>query len=251
MSLAWRPAGQISSLGEFQIDLTDFQGPLDLLLHLIDKQGLDITGVSVLAVTDQFVAYVRGLEADFADAASEFLLVGSQLALLKSRALLPQVDEEDAEQESLEDLAARLRIYAGFKSVASDLDARLRSGASSFIRLAAPMIVHPPLTPGAGDVAALVEAMNDLFATGDSEDLAPTVPVARHSVVEKIEDLSRRVRQAGQLSFTQIAAECRDHGELVVTFLALLHLAHRRQIAVVQDVAFGPITLKSLGDHAG
>ena len=233
-------------MGRFEIDLDDFQGPLDLLLHLIEKQGLDITGVSILAVSDQFIIHAKSLKENFPDVASEFLLVGSQLALLKSRALLPQVDPDETEEESLEDLAARLRLYMGFKSVANNLDARLRAGANSFIRLAAPVITQPPVEKGTGDIEALVQAISSLLESDTSDEPPMTAPILRHRVADKIKDLEARVRRKGEVDFARIAAECNDRGELVVTFLALLHLVHRRQIAVIQKVSFGAIILKAV-----
>jgi segregation and condensation protein A len=245
VSVPWRPAGQQSALTGFAVQLDEFEGPLDLLLHLIDKQGLDITGVSVLDVTDQFVNYARELDDQFADAASEFLLVGSQLALLKSRALLPQDEHEVDEEETVEDLAARLRVYAAFKAVAAELDKRLSSGASSLIRVAAPVIAQPPVERGAGDLDVLVGAIEEMLVTHRRGGRVFNPPAFRYRVSDKVRELSARIRRDGSLEFATVAAECTDRAELIVTFVAILYLLQRREVRVEQDVLFGPIHLQA------
>ena len=244
MSVPWRPAGQATSLTDFAVTLDAFEGPLELLLYLIEKQGLDITGVSVLAVTDQFIAYTRQLGERFADAASEFLLVGSQLALLKSRALLPR-PADDEEEETAEDLAARLRLYAAFKAVAGDLDRRLETGLASFIRVAAPVVARPPVEPGSGDLAALLAAIDDLLATQRAPGPTMDPPIVLYAVADKIRDLVDRIRREGIITFERVAAECVSRMELIITFIALLHLVHQRQVTVEQAEPFGPITLRA------
>ena len=248
MSVPWRPAGQATSLTGFAVSLDAFEGPLELLLHLIEKQGLDITGVSVLAVTDQFIAYARQLGERFADAASEFLLVGSQLALLKSRALLPQA-EADEEEETAEDLAARLRLYAAFKAVAGDLDQRLDTGLASFIRVAAPLVARPPVEPGSGDLAALIRSLDDMLAKQRTPEPAVAPPILRYAVADKIRDLAERVRRERTITFERLASECADRAELIVTFIALLHLVQARRLTVEQAEPFGPITLRGVAAH--
>lgn len=248
MTATWGPAGQASALAGFEIDVDDFEGPLDLLVQLIEKQGLDITGVSVLAVTDQFVAYAHELHERFADAASEFLLVASRLALLKSRALLPQVETEE-EEETVDDLAERLRVYAAFKTVAMDLDARLRAGHSSFIRVAPPNLPQPAPEPGAGDLTRLLKALERLLRVDAPVEALVNAPTRRYRVADKVRDLQVILRSEGTLAFDAIAAACADRAELIATFVAVLHLVRQRAATVEQSSPFGSIMLISTNGH--
>ncbi|MCY3749446.1 MAG: ScpA family protein [Chloroflexi bacterium] len=248
MTATWGPAGQASSLTGFEIDIEDFEGPLDLLVQLIEKQGLDITGVSVLAVTDQFVAYAHQLHERFAEAASEFLLVASRLALLKSRALLPQAEPED-EEESADDLAERLRIYAAFKTVAVDLDARLRAGQSAFIRVAQPSLPQPTPEPGTGDLMRLLKALEGLTQVDTPVASLIETPTRRFRVADKVRDLQAMLTSRGTLTFDAIAASCADRAELIATFVAVLHLVKQRAARVEQSGPFGAIVLTSTRGH--
>ncbi len=245
MSVSWRPLGQRTSLAGFDVTLDAFEGPLDLLLHLIDQQGLDVTGVSLLAVTDQFIAYAEKLDEHFADAASEFLLIGTQLALLKSRAMLPRPEVEPDDDLTADDLAARLRLYAAFKAVAAELDDWQTSGRRSLIRVAAPLIAQPPVEPGAGDLEGLVAAVQALLAEDQPGDLGVDAPKLRYRVVDKIREVAAAVKHHGSVGFDQLAAQCADRAELIVTFLAILHLVFQREITVEQRRRFGPITLRA------
>ncbi len=243
MRVPWRAVGQHSALTGFEVRVEGFDGPLDLLLELIERQGLDITGVSVLAVTDQFLAYAQDIEARYADAASEFLLVGSQLLLLKSRALLPAAAKEPQE-ETADDLAARLRVYAAFKAIAADLGDRWESGATSFIRVATPLVAQPPLESGGGDLDVLVAAMHTLTARAEKSDAGPPVPHRQVSVGERVRVVRERLARDGELAFSVIASECSGRDELVATFMALLHLVIERSVQVTQARAFGEIMLR-------
>lgn len=249
MTATWGPAGQASALAEFEIDTGDFEGPLDLLVQLIEKQGLDITGVSVLAVTDQFVAYAHELRERFAEAASEFLLVASRLALLKSRALLPQIEPDD-EEETVDDLAERLRIYAAFKAVAMELDERLRAGHASYIRVATPDLPQPDPEPGAGDLARLLKAIERLTQVDVPVASLIDTPTRRFRVADKVRDLQSRLRSEKTLAFDSIAATCTDRAELVATFVAVLHLVKQRTATVEQASPFGSILLRWVDQHA-
>ena len=243
MKVPWRAVGQHSALTGFEVRVEGFDGPLDLLLDLIERQGLDITGVSVLAVTDQFLAYAQDIETRYADIASEFLLVGSQLLLLKSRALLP-AQANEPQEETADDLAARLRVYAAFKAVAADLADRWESGASSFIRVATPLVVQPPLESGGGDLDVLIAAMQALTARAEKADVAPPMPRRSVSIGDRIRVVRERLARDGELAFSVIAAECNGRDELVATFMALLHLVIERSVQVVQDQPFGEIMLR-------
>src|SRR5919204_200534 len=117
------------------LELPAFQGPLDLLLTLIERRRLAITDVSLAAVADQYLQAVRSLPERDPDLLGEFLVIAARLLLLKSRALLPQADEPD-EEESPDDLAERLEEYRRFKEAALALAARFESGEQAF--------PHPP-----------------------------------------------------------------------------------------------------------
>lgn len=248
MTATWGPAGQASALTGFKIDIGDFEGPLDLLVQLIEKQGLDITGVSVLAVTDQFVVYAHQLHERFAEAASEFLLVASRLALLKSRALLPQPEPED-DEETADDLAERLRVYAAFKVVAMDLDERLQAGQSSFIRVAQPNLPPPSPEPGTGDLTRLLKALERLTQVDMPVESLIEAPTRRFRVADKVRDLIALLASRGTLTFDAIAADCVDRAELIATFVAVLHVVKRRAATVQQSGPFGSIVLRSTDGH--
>ena len=248
MTATWGPAGQASALTEFEIDIGDFEGPLDLLVQLIEKQGLDITGVSVLAVTDQFVAYAHQLHERFTEAASEFLLVASRLALLKSRALLPQIEPDD-EEETADDLAERLRVYAAFKAVAMELDERLRAGHASYIRVATPDLPQPAPEPGAGDLARMLKAIERLTQVDVPVTSLVDTPTRRFRVADKVRDLQARLRSEKALAFDSIAVTCVDRAELVATFVAVLHLVRQRAATVEQASPFGSILLRWVDQH--
>lgn len=243
MTTSWSRAGQSSALASFEIDIQDFEGPLDLLLHLIEKQGLDITGVSLLTVTDQFVEHAHQIRERYAEAASEFLLVASQLALLKSRALLPQPEADEEDEESLDDIAERLRLYAAFKAVAHDLDARLEAGTGSFIRVAPPDIDPTPPKPGTGDLSILLAALSHLTQSEDQNLATLTTPTRRFHVADKIDEISALLSRQGSIPFDSIAVNCSTRSELIAAFLAVLHLVQQGVATVNQKEPFSPIVL--------
>ncbi len=249
MTTSWSRAGQASALASFEIDIQDFEGPLDLLLHLIEKQGLDITGVSLLAVTDQFVAHAHQIREQYAEAASEFLLVASQLALLKSRALLPQPEPEEEDDESLDDIAERLRLYAAFKTVAHELDERLQAGTGSFIRVVPPEIEPTPPKPGTGDLSILMAALSQLVQGNEPDTTALSTPVRLFHVADKIDEIGALLSQHGSVPFDTIASSCSTRAELIAAFLAVLHLVQQRTANVHQPKPFSSITLEATSDH--
>ena len=129
----------------FQLQLPVFEGPLDLLLYLIERQELDITAVSLVQVTDQYLSYLRSGEQIDATALAEFIATGARLLLLKSRALLPKPPVEEEPEEDLgEELVRRLREYRRFKEVAGALRDIEESGRHAYPRQAPPPSVPLP-----------------------------------------------------------------------------------------------------------
>lgn len=239
----------LSSLrdGTYQVRLPVFDGPLDLLLHLIEREKLDISAVSLAQVTDQFLQHIRALEQIQAEALADFLVMAARLVWIKSRALLPQPAQVEAEPEEDpgEALARQLRAYKQFKEAANALRAIEESGRRAYVRLA-PL----PELPRRSDIAAvtladLLDAAGRAFA-----ELAPT-PLPVDGVVTPftltIKDqigLIGRVTAGGRpVAFRALLQNARDRLEIIVTLLAVLELIKRRQITVEQAGMFGEITI--------
>ena len=135
----------------YQVELEVYQGPLDLLLRLIEREELDITTVSLAVVTDQYLAYLAEVRERSAAQLADFLQVAGRLLVLKSRVLLPRPEEQADGEELLadeDDLVAQLREYKRFKETAARLREIEASGLRTYARAAPPPHVEPRLKPG-------------------------------------------------------------------------------------------------------
>ena len=228
------------------LDLPVFQGPLDLLLSLIERRRLAITDVSLAAVADQYLQAVRALPEPDADLLGEFLVIGSRLLLLKSRALLPQPEAED-EDEPIDDLAERLEEYRRFKAVALELAARLDSGGQAFSHPARPELgeLQPRLAPIEAEVLARLWRSISRRQPARPED-GPLTP--RVQVADRLRWLRALLRSGTELKWDEVAGSTLD--EMIATFLAVLELIRRSEIGVRQERRFGPILLWTLRPSA-
>ncbi|CAA9294765.1 MAG: Segregation and condensation protein A [uncultured Chloroflexi bacterium] len=229
------------------IAVAGFDGSLELLLHLLADGRLEVTALSLAAVADQYLATVRLLPADGArlDFLAEFLVVGSQLLLLKSRALLPReaarmVEEVPVDEATLE---ARLREYRRYRQVAGRLDERQHQGTRAFSRPTPPPL-PPPAAPPRLERAApeqLAAALQRLLTARWPEPDPPAAP--RVTIGERIGHIREALAQHGRVLFEWLAESCQTRGELIVTFLAVLELFRAHAIELEQDELFGAIWL--------
>lgn len=250
MLSTWRTGTPASPLAEFHLSLRSFDGPFDLLVHLIEKQGFDITAVSLVAVTAQYLDYVRVLESpSYTEATAEFLAVASQLLLLKSRALLPAQAREAEEFDDAGRLADRLRVYSAYRRLALELDRLQTLDTPSFVRLAAPGPLMEIQSNG-GDLAELMAALERMLIEPDEAGLDVGLPKSRFGLRERIAEVREIVLRMGRTSFAEIAAGCESKLEIVYTFIAVLHLVAQRVLNVEQKAAFGPITLSAVDEDA-
>jgi segregation and condensation protein A len=225
------------------LELPVFQGPLDLLLDLIERRRLEITEVSLAAVADQYLQAVRALPEPDPDLLGEFLVIGARLLLLKSRALLPNPDQVDEEVAS-DDLAERLEEYRRFKEAAAALAAKFDSGARAFSHPARPELqdLQPRLEPVEAQVLArLWHSIRRRHPPATLEE-PPVQP--RVQVAERLAWLRERLSEATELGWEEAAGRSLD--ELIATFLAVLELVRRRELHVIQERPFGPILLRPL-----
>jgi segregation and condensation protein A len=233
------PAAAISAPG--------FEGPFEVLLRLLDEERLEITRVSLLVVTEQYLAVLRLLPpgAYRLDCLAEFLVVGAHLLVRKSRALLPRppaMSPEEAPPDEAE-LEARLEEYRRYRDAALRLRERQDRGDRAYARQAPPPL--PPAAPAPrleradpGHLAAALERLLALQAPPPGPQAPPRV-----SLAERIAEVRHALDGERPVSFSWLAAGCRSRADLIITFLAVLELHRSRAIRLEQDELFGEIWL--------
>jgi segregation and condensation protein A len=231
--------------GEFKVNVGDFEGPMDILLRLIEERKLHISQVSLAAVADNFIAYMQTLDAGRKGELANFILIAATLMLIKSRSLLPTLEVTPEEQESMAELEQRLKLYQETKRLADGL--RKLFGRQIIFspeagRQRTPVFAPTPeVTPG-GLLAALREALKNL----PQPEKIPQVVVKKVlSLEEAIGNLTTRVQTALRLSFRQFVGSQKDKVNIIVSFLGLLELVKQGIVAVEQSAQFDDIQIES------
>ena len=236
------------------VSLKQFDGPLDLLLHLIEKNKLDIYDIPIFEITKQYLAYLQNWDNMNMEVASEFIVMAATLMVIKSRMLLP-VDRRNVSEEGEEewvdprlDLVRQLIEYKKFKDAALRLETleALQSnrfdyggGRPKFEKTAA----DARCAIANLDLYDLLTAFQEVLARADElpkEELKGT----RYSVPDKMDEILERTRSEGQFSFLSLFdPERAPKGVIIVTFLALLELLRQHRLIVYQNAAFHEITI--------
>jgi segregation and condensation protein A len=254
------PAAEVDP-GKFTVRLTNFTGPFDLLLQLIGKHKLDVTEVALHTVTDDFIAYIRGMGDDWdLGEASEFLLIAATLLDLKAARLLPAAEVEDEEDlallEARDLLFARLLQYRAYKEAAAHLADLERVGARRWPRAVS---MEPRYAEALPDLVLSIGA-DRLFKLALKQFLPkpppPEVSIAhlhqvRVSVREHATVLRDRLSRAGSATFTLLTADCKSTLEVVARFLALLELYREGLVEFEQPVSLDELTVRWVGGDEG
>jgi segregation and condensation protein A len=228
----------------YQVSLQVFEGPLDLLLRLIEREQLDITLVSLALVTDQYLAYIVQLEECSAANLAEFLVIAARLLVIKSRVLLPQPEERKPVEEDdwADDLVERLREYKRYKITAAKLRQIEEQGRHVFPRMAPPPKVERKLQPGEVSLAELAEAFRRvLTAHPPAPPVDQVVSPIVVSIAECIQRVIERVGTSRRVRFSSLMGEARSRLEIIVTFMAVLELTKQQRVRLVQEDLFGEI----------
>jgi len=237
--------------GGYTVNTPVFEGPLDLLLQLIERAELDITSISLATVTDQYLTFIRALQENArADEISAFLVIAAKLIQIKSEALLPRPPvREVGEEDPGEALARQLRIYKRFKELANTLEEREEQGLHTYLRLAPPPKVEGRLDLSDITLTDLLDAANSIFADRqEKKSLGTVISAPKVTIREKIAYISDRLGRDGNSSFNQMIGSATTRLEIVVTFLALLELVKRYRVAAHQDGLFGNIEIERSDD---
>jgi segregation and condensation protein A len=235
-------------MNQYRVDLPVFNGPLDLLLHLIEREELDITIVSLAQVTDQYLAQVRQMDENQVEQLIDFIGIGARLLLIKSRALLPRPPslpiDPDEEEDPAEALLRQLRRYKQFKAAALWLDTRRQQGLRTYLRVAPPPHIEGKLDMSGISVDTLLTALKGILARAETLEESLSVVEPRSFTIEgQMEQLRARLGLRRRVYFTDMLAHPHDRMEVAVTLLALLELIKRREARAQQVHLFGPIEI--------
>lgn len=250
---------QQSTQDKYTVRLPVFEGPLDLLLHLIEKRQMEITAISLVLVTDQYLAYLKQwntAELPLANMAS-FVSIAARLLYIKSQSLLPHTprEEEAPEVESAiemaEELQRHLTEYKMAKDIAQILRQREEAGLQTYGRsgllagIEAQLSWTPP-TLMEMEASKLARAFRRLLElqSKDEESGEALMPVARVRVSERIAEITNRLRERPTLLLTEVLEHETSRFVIIVTFIAVLEMWKWRRINVGQDDLFGPIILE-------
>ena len=247
----------------FSVHLANFDGPFDLLLQLISRHKMDVTEVSLSMVTDEFISFIRALEASGQgwelEQATEFLVVAATLLDLKAARLLPSGDVEDEEDlallEARDLLFARLLQYRAFKEIAATFSERIATADKSFARVVALDPALAALLPevligvGAARFAAIAERVL-------TPKVAPVVAIQHlHMALVSVAEESRMVvealRHSKTLSFRNLISDADSTLVVVARFLALLDLYRQGVLRFDQVIALGELQISWTGSLEG
>ncbi len=231
----------------YNIRIENFEGPLDLLLHLIKKNEMDIHDIPVAEITVQYQAMLDAMRSLDLDVAGEFLVMAATLVHIKSRLLLPPSEEPEADEDEADpraELVRRLLEYQKYKEAAADLETTPMLGREVFARTwPAPELEEPE----AGEFHAvglyeLVEAIRALMQQSP-EPSFHEVYLEQLSVTERINGILDLLGERKQLRFSDLFPQSPGRNEVVVTFLAMLELVKLRLVIIMQTARIGPIML--------
>jgi segregation and condensation protein A len=237
----------------YRVSTPVYEGPLDLLLQLIERAELDITTLALAQVTDQYLAHLRGLAEQSAAEVSGFLVIAARLVQIKSAALLPRPalgPPAGEEEDPGEVLARQLIAYKRFKELAAGLAWREDQALQTYLRVAPPPVkVEAKLDLSGVTLANLVQAARQVFSSQpDLPALSRVVASPRVTIREKIHTIVTSLQSLGRSTFHNFLKTRGDRLEIVVTFLAMLELIKRRVVEADQPDMFGEIEIRSTGE---
>ena len=239
----------------YEVSLSKFTGPLDLLLSLIEEKKMDIGEISLAQVTDQFLEYLKKIEDNISDEyqriLADFLVIASRLILIKSRSLLPNLVLSSEEEDDIKDLQARLKAYQEIKILAKMFGKWAKNQPSYFSReyfLNLPNTFYPPKNITADDLGRIYALF--LKTLPQIEKLEEQGLVRIVTLEEKIEELMGRVSTAAEASFNEISGSSskKEKIDIILAFIAILMLFRKKILEISQDKLFGEIMVKKINN---
>jgi segregation and condensation protein A len=228
-----------------KVRIEQFEGPLDLLLQLIEGQELDVTALSLANVTEQFLDYVKQLQEKDPTHLADFLVIAAKLLVIKSKALLPNLELGIEEEEAAYDLTQQLVLYKKFKEAAKYLRRMDLRRHQSWPREPdfndqVAFMPDPEVTP-----LALADSIRKLASELKEIVRLPQQVLAEVvSITEKIEHIQKLIADKVETSLSSLIKEAKSKTEVIVTFLAVLELTKQRIVSLEQNTLFEDIMIK-------
>lgn len=231
---------------DYTVETRVYEGPLDLLLQLIERAELDITEVSLAQLTDQYLEHLNSITEVSTEEVSAFLVIAAKLIQIKSEVLLPRQSEKEVEEEDVgQELVRQLKLYKRFKEISKILRDFEESGSRTYLRVApTPNIESKIDVSGINIDDLLVAAQAVLLKSKPDAQLDDVITISRITIRQKINLIAQFLKHSEQGTFQQLLSKEPTHEEIVVTFLAMLELVKRHLVQVWQESLFGGIEIK-------
>jgi segregation and condensation protein A len=241
--------------GDYKVIIEQFEGPLDLLLHLVGRARIDIEDIFISEVTGQYLEYVSSMDALSMESASEFLEMAATLLYIKSRMMLPSEQTEEEEEDPEQELIQRLKIYKVYKEAAEALKGYETSAERVYYKLpeeigfpAEKLLIEQMTLDG------LCAAYLEVFSRQPDAKMEHIEEVEIRKDVYTIRERSRHImrmlNQYGMTTFGMLFSEARSRLEVAVTFVALLNMLHRNLVSIQQDACFEEMYISKRTEEA-
>lgn len=228
----------------YKVKTDKFEGPMELLLDLIEKEKLNITELSLAKVADEFLDFMRNNDSIGLEHLAEFLSVASKLILIKSRALLPALKFTDEEEAEIKDLTDQLEKYRKFKEAAEKIGKMAKLKRICFSRpgfSGVKSVFYPPENLNAFDLKKnFLKILSEIPLI---EKLQEEIVAEVVTLEERINNLEQTLRKRVESSFSDLVSEAKDKVDVIVSFLAVLEMVKQKIVQVEQDKLFSDIKL--------
>lgn len=235
------------SLTTHPIQLPVFEGPLDLLLRLIEREELDITAVSLVQVTDQYLAIIEEMDHRGMAELTSFLVVAARLVLIKSRALLPRPPSMDAlaeEDDVAANLIRQLEEYRRFKNAAQQLAKREEDKLRSYVRVGTPPALAPSFDLSEVSLEELISVAEEALQALPAQPVNDIISQIVITIDDQIARIRTHLAREDRASFREMLSEKASRVEVITTLLAVLELLKQDEVVVSQEGLFGPIVIE-------
>ncbi len=228
-----------------QAKISQFEGPLDLLLSLIEERQLDITKIALAEVTEQFLQYLKQLKNIDPTALADFLSIAAKLLVIKSKAILPTLEVEAEEEDAGFDLESRLILYKQFKEVAKylkALDNKRKQGFLRSITFEEKISFYPD--PSITVKELHLSILTVLSGLRELDNLPKAKLKEAISIQEKIDHLRTSLSDKIETKLSDILKTAKNKGEVIITFLALLELIKQKIFVADQEALFAEVVIR-------